>query len=83
MHSKPVLGWTRKAVLRFLKPNLKQLKKAVENSEDKLLILVKWTPQNLQTPLENTPGIVRKTALMVIDLTCEFDHFFNAIKRCI
>jgi transposase len=82
LHGEAVLGEPSKAVVRSLKRNLKQLVKEIKSLEDKLLVLVKESHQELLTRLETIPGIGRKTALMMVVLTGGFERFKSASELC-
>jgi len=82
LHGEAVLGEPSKAVVRSLKRSLKQLEKEMKSLEDKLLILVKQSHQDLLTRLETIPGIGRKTAIMLVVLTGGFDRFSSASELC-
>jgi transposase len=82
LHGEAVLGAPSKAVVGSLKRSLKQLKKEMKSLEDKLLILVKQSHQDLLTRLETIPGIGRKTAIMLVVLTGGFDRFSSASELC-
>jgi len=82
LHGEAVLGEPSKAVVRSLKRSLKQLGKEIANLEDKLLILVKQSHQDLLTRLETIPGIGRKTAIMLVVLTGGFERFSSASELC-
>jgi transposase len=78
LHGEDVLGNPSKAVVRSLKRNLKQLNKEIETLENRLLILVKHTHQDLLTRLQTIPRIGRKTAIMLVVLTGGFERFTSA-----
>ena len=59
LHGEAVLGEPSKAVVRSLKRSLTQLKKEMKTLEDKLLVLVKQSHQDLLTRLKTIPGIGR------------------------
>ena len=82
LHGEEVLGQPSKAVVISLKRNLRQLKKEVDYLEDKLLVLVKQSHQDLLTRLQTIPGIGRKTAIMLVVLTGGFDRFSSASELC-
>ncbi len=82
LHGESVLGEPSKVVLRSLKRSLRQLDKEVKTLEEKLLLLVKETHQDLFTRLETIPGIGRKTAIMLIVLTGGFERFSSASELC-
>lgn len=82
LHGEDVLGNPSKAVVRSLKRNLKQLNKEIETLENRLLILVKHTHQDLLTRLQTIPGIGRKTAIMLVVLTGGFERFTSASELC-
>lgn len=82
LHGEAVLGAPSKAVLRSLKRSLTQLKKEIKTLENKLLILVKKTHQDLLTRLKTIPGIGPKTSIMLIVLTGGFDRFTSASELC-
>ena len=78
LHGEAVLGNPSKAVVRSLNRSLKHLEKEMKTLEDKLLILVKKTHQDLLTRLKTIPGIGPKTSIMLIVLTGGFDRFNSA-----
>jgi transposase len=82
LHGEDVLGNPSKVVVRSLKRSLKQLKKEMKSLEDKLLVLVKQSHQDLLTCLETIPGIGRKTAIMLVVLTGGFERFSSASELC-
>jgi transposase len=82
LHGESVLGNPSKAVVCSLKRCLKQLEKEMKNLEDKLLVLVKQSHQDLLTRLETIPGIGRKTAIMLVVLTGGFERFSSASELC-
>ncbi len=82
LHGEAVLGQPSKAVVSSLKRSLRQLEKEIKTLEDKLLVLVKQTHQDLLTRLETIPGIGRKTAIMLVVLTGGFDRFSSASELC-
>jgi transposase len=82
LHGEAVLREPSKAVLRSLKRSLKQLDKEIKTLEDKLLVLVKETHQDLFTRIKTIPGIGRKTAIMLIVLTGGFERFSSASELC-
>jgi transposase len=82
LHGEDVLGNPSKAVVRSLKRNLKQLNKEIETLENRLLILVKHTHQDLLTRLQTIPRIGRKTAIMLVVLTGGFERFTSASELC-
>ena len=82
IHGEAVLGTPSKAVVSSLKRSLKQLLKEIKSLEEKLLILVKASHQDLFTRLKTIPGIGRKTAIMLIVLTGGFERFSSARELC-
>ena len=82
LHGEAVLGQPSKAVVSSLKRSLKQLDKEMKNLEDKLLILVKQSHQDLLTRLETIPGIGRKTAIMLVVFTGGFERFSSGSELC-
>ena len=82
LHGEAVLGNPSKGVVRSLKRSLKHLSKEIKMLEDKLLILVKQTHQDLLTRLKTIPGIGPKTAIMLVVLTGGFDRFTSASELC-
>jgi len=82
LHGEAVLGEPSKEVVRSLKRSLKQLEKEIKGLEDKLLVLVKQSYQELLTRLEAIPGIGRKTALMLVVLTGGFVRFTSVSELC-
>ena len=82
IHGEAVLGVPSKAVVSSLKRILKQLIKEIKTLEEKLLILVKASHQDLFTRLKTIPGIGRKTAIMLIVLTGGFERFSSASELC-
>jgi transposase len=78
LHGEAVLGQPSKAVVSSLKRSLNQLIKEIKTLEEKLLILVKASHQDLFTRLKTIPGIGRKTAIVLIVLTGGFERFSNA-----
>lgn len=82
LHGESVLGEPSKAVVRSLKRSLRQLDKEVKTLEDKLLLLVKESHQDLFTRIKTIPGIGRKTAIMLIVLTGGFERFSSASELC-
>jgi transposase len=82
LHGESVLGNPSKAVVSSLKRSLKQLNKEIKTLDDKLLILVKQTHQDLFTRLKTIPGIGPKTAIMLVVLTGGFDRFTSASELC-
>ena len=82
IHGEAVLGVPSKAVVSSLKRILKQLITEIKTLEEKLLILVKASYQDLFTRLKTTPGIGRKTAIMLIVLTGGFERFSSANELC-
>lgn len=82
LHGESVLGEPSKAVVRSLKRSLRQLDKDVKTLEDKLLLLVKESHQDLFTRIKTIPGIGRKTAIMLIVLTGGFERFSSASELC-
>ncbi len=82
LHGEAVLGEPSKAVVRSLKRSLTHLKKEMKTLEDKLLVLVKQSHQDLLTRLKTIPGIGPKTAIMLVVLTGGFDRFTSASELC-
>jgi transposase len=82
LHGESVLGEPSKLVVRSIKRHLKHLEKEIKILEDKLLVLVKETHQDLLTSLETIPGIGRKTAIMLVVLTGGFERFTTAGELC-
>jgi transposase len=82
LHGESVLGEPSKVVVRSLKRSLRQLDKEVKTLEDKLLLLVKESHQDLFTRIKTIPGIGRKTAIMLIVLTGGFERFSSAGELC-
>ena len=82
LHGEAVLGNPSKVVVRSLNRSLKHLEKEMKTLEDKLLILVKKTHQDLLTRLKTIPGIGPKTSIMLIVLTGGFDRFTSASELC-
>jgi transposase len=58
LHGEAVLGEPSKAVVRSLKRSLKQLTKEMRTLEDKLLVLVKQSHQDLLTRLKTILGVI-------------------------
>ncbi len=82
LHGEAVLGEPSKAVVRSLKRSLTQLTKEMKTLEDKLLVLVKQTHQDLLTRLKTIPGIGPKTSIMLVVLTGGFERFSSANELC-
>lgn len=82
LHGESVLGEPSKVVVRSLKRSLRQLDKEIKTLEDKLLLLVKESHQDLFTRIKTIPGIGRKTAIMLIVLTGGFERFSSAGELC-
>ncbi len=82
IHGEAVLGSPSKAVVTSLKRSLRQLTKEMEYLEDKLLVLVKQSHQDLLTRLKSIPGIGIKTAIMLVVLTGGFERFSSASELC-
>lgn len=82
LHGEEVLGNPSKLVVRSLKRSLKQVQKEMKILEDKLLVLVKETHQDLLTRLQTIPGIGSKTGIMLVVLTGGFDRFTSASELC-
>ncbi len=82
LHGEAVLGHPSKVVVTSLKRSLRQLQKEIKDLEDKLLVLVKQTHQDLLTRLKTIPGIGPKTAIMLVVLTGGFDRFTSASELC-
>ena len=82
LHGEAVLGNPSKLVVTSLKRSLRQLIKEIKTLEDKLLILVKQSHQDLFTRLKTIPGIGPKTAIMLVVLTGGFDRFTSASELC-
>ena len=82
LHGEAVLGNPCKAVVTSLKRSLRQLQKEMKYLEDKLLVLVKQSHQDLFTRLRTIPGIGPKTAIMLVVLTGGFDRFNSASELC-
>ncbi len=82
LHGEAVLGEPSKAVVRSLKRSLTHLNKEAKILEDKLLVLVKQSHQDLLTRLKTIPGIGPKTAIMLVVLTGGFDRFTSAAELC-
>jgi len=82
LHGESVLGEPSKSVVRSLKRSLRQLAKEIKMLEDKLLVLVKESHQDLFTRIKTIPGIGRKTAIMLIVLTGGFERFSSARELC-
>jgi transposase len=82
LHGESVLGNPSKIVVTSLKRSLRQLQREMKLLEDKLLILVKQTHQDLFTRLKTIPGIGPKTAIILVVLTGGFDRFTSASELC-
>ena len=82
LHGEAVLGEPSKAGVRSLKRSLTQLKKEMKTLEDKLLVLVKQSHQDLLTRLKTIPGFGPKTSIMLVVLTGGFDRFTSAAELC-
>jgi len=82
LHGESVLGNPSKVVVTSLKRSLRQLQREMQLLEDKLLILVKESHQDLFTRLKTIPGIGPKTAIMLVVLTGGFDRFNSASELC-
>ena len=82
LHGESVLGNPSKVVVTSLKRSLRQLQREMQLLEDKLLILVKESHQDLFTRLKTIPGIRPKTAIMLVVLTGGFDRFNSASELC-
>lgn len=82
LHGEEVLGNPSKLVVRSLKRSLKQVQKEMKILEDKLIVLVKETHQDLLTRLQTIPGIGSKTGIMLVVLTGGFDRFTSASELC-
>jgi transposase len=82
LHGEEVLGNPSKLVVRSLKRSLKQVQKEMKILEDKLIVLVKKTHQELLTRLQTIPGIGSKTGIMLVVLTGGFDRFTSASELC-
>ena len=82
LHGEDVLGNPSKLVVRSLKRSLSQIKKEIKTLEDKLLVLVKETHQDLLTRLQTIPGIGSKTAIMLVVLTGGFERFTSGSELC-
>jgi transposase len=83
LHGEAVLGNPSKVVVTSLKRSLRQLQKEIKDLEDKLLVLVKQTHQDLLTRLKTIPCIGPKTAIMLVVLTGGFGRFTSANELCI
>ena len=82
LHGEAVLGNPSKVVLTSLKRSLRGLQKEMKFLEDKLLVLVKQTHQDLLTRLKTIPGIGPKTSIMLVVLTGGFERFSSASELC-
>jgi len=82
LHGEAVLGQPSKVVVSSLKRSLRQLDKEMKNLEDKLLVLVKQSHQDLLTRLETIPGIGGKIAIMLVVLTGGFERFSSGSELC-
>jgi len=82
LHGEAVLGNPSKVVVSSLKRNLKQVEKEIKMVEDKLLVLVKESHQEVLTRLKSIPGIGPKTSLMLVVLTDGFDRFTSGSELC-
>src|SRR5690554_7372656 len=82
LHGESVLGEPSKVVVNSLKNSLRQHDKEIKTLEDKLLLLVKESHQDLFTRIKTIPGIGRKTAIMLIVLTGGFERFSSAGELC-
>jgi len=82
IHGEEVLGSPSKYVLGSIKRILKHLKNDILKLEEKLLILVKKTYQDLLTRLETIPGIGKKTSIMLVVLTDGFERFSRGSELC-
>jgi transposase len=82
LHGEAVLGNPSKVVVSSLKRSLKNIRKEMKSLEEKLLILVKQSHQEVLTRLKTIPGIGNKTAVMLVVLTDGFDRFTSAGELC-
>jgi len=82
LHGEAVLGNPSKVVVSSLKRSLKNIQKEMKSLEEKLLILVKQSHQEVLTRLKTIPGIGNKTAVMLVVLTDGFDRFTSAGELC-
>jgi transposase len=82
LQGESVLGNPSKIVVTSLKRSLRQLQREMKLLEDKLLILVKQTHQDLFTRLKTILGIGPKTAIILVVLTGGFDRFTSASELC-
>jgi len=82
LHGEKVLAEPSKAVVRSLKRSLKFVKKEIKILEDKLLVLIKVSHQDLLTRLKTIPSIGPKTSIMLIVLTGGFVRFKSASELC-
>ena len=82
LHGEDVLGNPSKVVVSSLKRSLKHVQKEMKSLEEKLLILVKQSHQEVLTRLKTIPGIGNKTAVMLVVLTDGFDRFTSASELC-
>lgn len=82
LHGEAVLGEPGKSVVRSLKRILKHLEKEMKTLEERLLLLVRDSHQDLLTRLETIPGIGRKTAIMLVVLTGGFERFYSGSELC-
>lgn len=82
IHGELVLGTPSKAVVSSLKQSLKYLEKQKKTLEEKLLVLVKQSHQEVLTSIKSIPGIGEKTALMLVVLTDGFERFTSAKELC-
>ncbi len=82
LHGEAALGSPSKAVVFSLKRVLKHLLKEIKDLEEKLLVLVKQSHQDVFTRIKTIPGIGRKTAIMLVVLTGGFERFTSASELC-
>lgn len=82
LHGEDVLGNPSKVVVSSLKRSLKYVQKEMKSLEEKLLILVKQSHQEVLTRLKTIPGIGNKTAVMLVVLTDGFERFTSASELC-
>jgi transposase len=82
LHGEAVLGNPSKIVVTSLKRSLRQLEKEMKTLEDKLLVLVKQTHQDLFARLKTIPGIGPKTAIMLVVLPADLSVLIAQVSLC-
>ncbi|MEE9364415.1 MAG: transposase [Cellulophaga sp.] len=65
-----------------VKKSLKSIEKEIKLMEQKLNSLIKEDHQELLTLLESIPGIGRKTGILLLVLTYDFERFNSESELC-